>query len=357
MKQLFLTLFVLMLLPAMYLLFWPVEIQPVAWNPPKAPPLEGIYAVNYRLDSAERLLAGQLTGPEDVTRDATGHLYTGVDDGQILRFNSEGTDVAVFADTHGRPLGMAWDANGNLIVADALQGLLSVDPEGKVTTLVTEADGIPLGFTDDVDVANDGTIYFTDASWRFHVPNYMADLMDGRGNGRFLAYDPTTKRTRELIGDLAFANGVTLSPDQTFVLVNETWRYRVLRYWLEGDKKGTWDVFIDNLPGFPDNISSNGKDTFWLALFTTRNPMGDMLAPYPFLRKVVWRLPKSLIPQAKPYSFALGLDLEGNVIHNLQGPRAVVAPVTSVNQFDDTLYLGSVEDDAIGRITVPQQQP
>jgi YD repeat-containing protein len=351
--KLFLALLTLLIPAAVYLLTWPVEIDPVAWTPPPAPPLEGVYAPNTYLDEVERILDGQFTGPEDIAMDAEGRLYTGVVDGRIVRCNTDGTGVITFADTKGRPLGLAWDAAGNLIVADALRGLLSIDPGGSVSTLVTECDGIPLGFTDDVDIARDGTIYFTDASWRYHVPNYMADLMDGRGNGRFLAYDPASRKTRTLIGDLAFANGVALSPDESFVLVNETWRYRVLRYWLTGDKQGTWDVFIDNLPGFPDNISSNGDGAFWLALFTTRNPMADTLAPYPLLRRVLWRLPKSIMPKAKPYSFVLGLDTNGQVIHNLQGPTGIVAPVTSVNEFNGTLYLGSVEDSAVGRIAAP----
>lgn len=352
-----LALLVLLIPVAVYLLTWPVEIEPVAWTPPPAPPLEGVYAPNTYLDEVERILDGQFTGPEDVTMDADGRLYTGVADGRILRFNVDGTGMSTYANTKGRPLGMAWDGSGNLIVADALRGLLSVDPAGSVNTLATECDGIPFGFTDDVAVAADGSIYFTDASWRYRVPNYMADLMDGRGNGRFLVHDPVSRKTRTLVDGLAFANGVALSPDESFVLINETWRYRVLRYWLTGDKQGTWDVFIDNLPGFPDNISSNGEGTFWLALFTTRNPMADMLAPYPLFREILWRLPQSLVPKARPYSFVLGLDADGQVVHNLQGPAAVLAPVTSVNELNGTLFLGSVEDNAIGRIAAPRQQP
>lgn len=350
----FIAIVVILLIPALvYLLTWPVEIEPVAWNPPPAPPLEGAYAPNTYLDDVELLLAGQVTGPEDVAIDEAGRLYTGVVDGRILRLDTNGANVETFADTGGRPLGMAWDAAGNLIVADAVKGLLSVDSQGAIVTLASEADGIPLGFTDDVDVAEDGTIYFTDASWRYHVPNYMADLMDGRGNGRFLAYDPATRQTRTLIRDLAFANGVAVSPDQTYVLINETWRYRVLRYWLEGEKTGTWDILIDNLPGFPDNLSSNGDDIFWVALFTTRNPMADLLAPHPLARKILWRLPKSLMPKAEPYSFVVGVDAAGVVVHNLQGPAGVVAPITSVNEYEGMLYFGSVEDDALGRIAAP----
>ena len=329
-----------------WLVFGPSEIDPVAWAPQPAPSLTGQYAQN-RLLSLKLYTTDNLVGPEDIARDAEGRYYTGVADGRIVRFTTD-MQFSTFADTGGRPLGMEFDAQDNLIVCDAHKGLLSIDLKGTVTTLATEEGGVKFGFTDDLAIAKDGTIYFTDASHKFHAPNYLADLMEHRGNGKFLKYDPATKTTTKLIGDLCFANGVALAPDESFVLVNETWNYRVLRYWLLGDKKGTWDVFIDNLPGFPDNISSNGKGTFWLALANPRNPVADALAPYPRVRRALWKLPEALHPKAVRYSFVLGLDSGGKVTHNLQKPTGQLAPVTSENEYDGKLFLGSVEDAQFG---------
>ncbi|NUM56261.1 MAG: SMP-30/gluconolactonase/LRE family protein [Candidatus Hydrogenedentes bacterium] len=331
-----------------WLIFGPSEIDPIAWTPPEAPSLTGQFAQNNVLDSIELRFRGQLLGPEDIARDKEGRFYTGLANGSIVRIARDLLKTELLVNTGGRPLGMEFDAQGNLIVCDAHKGLLSIDPEGKITTLSTEEGGVPFGFTDDLAIATDGTIYFTDASYKFHAPNYLADLMEHRGNGKFLKYDPATKTTTKLIGDLCFANGVALSPDESFALVNETWKYRVLRYWLTGDKKDTWDVFIDNLPGFPDNVSSNGKGTFWLALANPRNAAADGMAPYPLLRRVVWKLPKAMHPAAVRYSFVLGLDARGKVIHNLQGPGGSLAPVTSANEYDGKLFLGSVEDSQFG---------
>ncbi len=329
-----------------WLLFGPSEIDPVAWSPQSAPPLTGQYAQNSDL-ALKLYTTDNLVGPEDIARDAEGRYYTGVADGRIVRFTRD-MQFTDFANTGGRPLGMEFDAQGNLIVCDAHKGLLSVDPNGKITILSTEEGGVKFGFTDDLAIAKDGTIYFTDASHKFHAPNYLADLMEHRGNGKFLKYDPASKSTTKLIGDLCFANGVALALDESFVLVNETWNYRVLRYWLTGDKKGTWDVFIENLPGFPDNITSNGKGTFWLALANPRDEVVDALAPHPRIRRVLWRLPKALLPQPQRYSFVLGLDNDGKVIHNLQNPSGQLAPVTSANEYDGKLFLGSVEDSQFG---------
>ena len=121
------------------------------------------------------------------------------------------------------------------------------------------------------------------------MSNYKADILEHQPNGRLLAYEPATKTTRVVLRDLRFANGVAVSPDQTFVLVCETARYRLHRVWLRGPKQGQSEIFIDNLPGFPDGVSSNGKDKFWLAVVAPRDATLDKLLPHPFLRKIVYR--------------------------------------------------------------------
>ncbi len=331
-----------------YLAFWPVPIEPVAWNAPPAPALEGRFEMNDRLAAVRRIGAGIGIGPEDVEIDADGHVYVGYEDGRIVRFAPDGASHALLANTGGRPLGMKLDREGRLVVCDGYKGLLRVSMDGRIEVLATEADGLPFGFTNDVDIAPDGAIYFTDASYRFG-PAMKArdDVLEHGGRGRLMRHDPATGRTTVLLDGLQFGNGVALAPDGRSVLVAQTGRYDVLRYWLEGERTGTHEVFIDNLPGIPDGISGNGRDTYWLALFTVRNPALDALSGWPRLRKVVFRLPEFMQPQPVRHAFVLGLSLDGEVIHNLQhpGPESF-SPVTSATEAHGRLYLGSLTEDA-----------
>jgi sugar lactone lactonase YvrE len=337
----------------LYLLFWPVAIDPADWQAPAADVSE-LYPPNTLLAGIERLEITGGYGPEDVAVDSAGQIYGGLQDGRIIRMSPESGAAQVFADTKGRPLGLHFDSGGNLIVADAYKGLLSVDPRGQISVLATEANGLPFKLTDDVDIAADGSIYFSDASSKFGQGEYRLDALEHRPHGRLLVYHPVEKTTRVLLDNLYFANGVAVSPDQTFVLVNETWKYRVKRYWLAGERAGQSDIFIDNLPGFPDGISSNYRDAFWLALASPRNPRIDNLADKPFLRKVVARLPGFFQPDAIPYAFVLGLDTHGKVVHNLQEPSGKpFSFITSVQQHKDMLYLGSLIEPAIGRMKAP----
>ena len=347
-----------------YLLFAPVPITPAAWTPPANPGFTGQYEQNSRLAPVQRLNLGQGHAPEDVAVDAEGKIYAGFEDGRIIQLQSDGTQPRVFANTNGRPLGLVFDREGHLLVADALKGLLSINKTGEVKLLADQADGVKFNCLNDLDVGADGTIYFTEASNKFPMSQHVNDLLEHQPNGRLLAWDPKTQKARTLLRDVYFANGVAVSPDQSFVLVAETGMYRVRRVWLTGPKQGQTgptqgqtgptqgqvDVFIDNLPGFPDGISSNGKDKFWLALVTPRQALFDKLLPHPFLRKVVYRLPKSLQPAPQRYSFVLALDAQGHVVENFQnGASDCYSQIANVVEHDGTLYFGSIGEDTIGR--------
>ena len=345
-----------------YLLFAPVPIAPSAWTPPAAPALAGSFEQNSRLAPVERLSLGSGHAPEDVAIDADGQIYGGLEDGRIVQLKPDGKQPRVFANTYGRPLGLIFDHDGNLIVADAIKGLLSINKTGEVKLLTDAADGVKFGCLNDLDVGADGTIYFTEASNKFPMSQHVNDLLEHQPNGRLLAWDPKTQQTRTLLRDIYFANGVAVSQDQTFVLVVETGTYRVRRVWLAGPKQGQDDVFIDNLPGFPDGISSIGKNTssgskekFWVALVTPRQSLFDRLLPHPFLRKVVYRLPKFLQPAPQHYSFVLALDSQGHVIENLQnGSADCYSQIANVVEHNGSLYFGSIGEDSIGRFSLPK---
>ena len=339
-----------------WLFFWPVPIESRAWKAPPAPRLEGAYAPNDALAAVEWLGKGQVRGPEATAVDQAGRVHTGTADGRILRFDPARGLFEEVASTGGRPLGLAFGADGTLYVCDAVKGLLSLAPGAKAPrTLATGHGGVPFHFANDVDVGADGTVYFSDSSFRFGLGQEREDVLEHGGAGRLLAWRPATGTTELLLSGLQFANGVAVAGDGASVLVAELGAYRITRYWLEGPRKGTSEVFFDNLPGLPDNLTfSRSRGIFWVALYSPRVKALDVLAPYPFLRQVVYRLPMWLQPQPARHAFALGLDPQGRVVANLQhaAPDAF-APVTSVREHGGWLWLGSVSREALGRVRAP----
>lgn len=335
-------------------LLWPAPIDPLPWQPQPTEGMTGAFALNDKLKSSEILPVKDGFGPEDIAVDAEGRIYGGLHDGRIIRMQADGSGQETFAEIEGgRPLGLAFDAHGNLIVADSWKGLLSVSPKGDVTVLTTGPKDRPFKFTDDLDIASDGKIYFSDASDTYGQPDYMLDLMEARGHGRLMMYDPATGATQMLLDNLYFANGIALSQAEDFVLVNETGRYRVTRYWLKGEKAGSHDVFIDNLPGFPDGISRGTGGVFWLAIPSPRNPALDNAHPNPWLKGFLTKLPKFVAPGAIKQGVVVALNEAGEVMQTLHDPDGSrVYMVTSVEQVGDQIYLGSLEAPQIVRLKV-----
>lgn len=321
----------------------------VAWQPAQAPALTGVLAPNTDLRNAELLAKGQVSGPEDIAFDAQGRLHTGLYDGRIVRL--DGKKITTIANTRGRPLGMQFDAHGNLIICDAWKGLLQLSPDGQITTLVSEVMGVPLTFTDDLDIAADGKIYFTDASTKYHQPDYVLDLLEGHPYGRLYVYDPATRTTRLVLDNLYFANGVALSRNQDAVFVAETYRYRIRKVWISGEKAGQNEIIADNLPGLPDNINSNRNGIIWVALPSPRKAIADVSARHPWLRELMVRLPRAFWPKPDRYGLAVAIDENGKLLMSLHDPSGNhLRMITSVTPHDGRLYFGSLENDRIGRL-------
>ena len=339
---------------AIYLFYFPTDLDPVFWRPPKAPELAGKYLKNDLLARMDVLSPGYCHQCEDVDVDTQGRIYGGDSKGRIIRLDPQSGESEVFADTKGRPLGLDFDRVGNLVVADAEKGLLRIDSSGQVESLVTGYEDQRFTFTNDLEIADNGIIYFSEASRKFDLQHYKMDLLEHRPNGRVFAYDPASGATTLLLDNLYFANGVAVSHDQTFLLINETGAYRVRRYWLKGERKGTSDVFIQNLPGFPDGISKGSKGIFWVALVSPRDPKVDRLMVQPAVRKMLSRLPDFLLPSPKRFAFVIGLDRDAHVVYNLQDPDPEnFAEISSVQERDGWLYLGSLSDNGIGKLIRP----
>jgi sugar lactone lactonase YvrE len=342
--QLLLLLFVLVI---GYLCFAPVPIDPEAWTPPVNVGFNGIYAVNNKLEAVKKMADGFCSQCEDVALDSLGNIYAGASDGSILAFSPDFKEHRTIANTGGRPLGMVIDKKGNIYVADDTKGLLWVSKKGEVKVLTNSYNNEKMLFLDDLDIAPDSSIIFSEASRKFTDKNNLLDIIEHRPNGHLFRYDLKTGKTELLIDSMYFANGVAVFNDGSYVLVNNMCRYEVLKYYLKGERKGQHEVFINNLPGFPDGVNISKDGTVWVSIPVKRLDKLDKLLPYPFLRKVFLRLP--LPPQKNPlYGCVLGFDASGKLIQNLQDPKGGISNITNCVPFQNKLYLGSIAEKSIG---------
>ena len=359
-KKLLLGLTSLLLIGLAYLLLWPVPIKPVAWDAPTNPGYTGQFSPNMKLAGLKTLLIGDHHGPEDVagrTENGQMMIYTSTQSGDIIKINPRKDTNEVYVNTGGVALGLQFDASGNLIIADAHLGLLSINEAREVTVLTDIADGIPINYADELDIAADGKIYFSDASTKFGakaagstLAGSLLELMEHGSTGRILVYDPADKTTSVLAKNLSFPNGVAMCPNDECVLVVETGAYNIHRIWLTGERAGTRDIIIENLPGFPDNLNRGQDGRYWLGLTSPRAEALDKLSGKPFVRKIVQRLPASMRPKAQNYGFVIAIDMDGNVLAQYQDPSGAYPLTTGASELGDGwLYISSLSAKVLGR--------
>ena len=351
----------LVLALAAYLSLWPVPIEPVSWNAPMAPGYTGPHTSNRLLADLKMISLGNEEGPEHIAPGKDGKLYTTVASGNILRMNPDGSALEVFANTGGRVLGFDFDANGNLIAADAVKGLLAISPDKKVSVLADKVDGETILYADAVIIASNGKMYVSDASARFAPAKWggtfeasILDILEQSSTGRILEYDPASRVTRVVAKGFSFANGVALSQDERTLFVNETGKYRVWKISVQASqldvsqpsKEAT--VLFDNLPGYPDNLMRGTDGKIWLGFAKPRNATIDKLANQPFLRKLTLRLPRSMWPIPKAYGHVMAFTEDGKVLADLQDPSGAYPQTTSVTETKDRLYIQSLHAKGLG---------
>jgi ribose transport system permease protein len=329
----------------------------------------GPYALNNKLRDVALIGVGRIESPEDVILDRHDNLYAGSRHGDIMRFFPPDYErMEVFAHIGGQPLGMAFDRADNLCVCVGGMGLYRVTPQRQVERITDETnrswrsinDDSRLRLADDLDIADDGRVFFSEATVRYEMDEWAVDGLEARGNGRIVCWDPRDNSTRTVLRDLKFPNGIAIASDGISILFAETWGCCIKRYWFDGPKAGQVQTVIDDLPGYPDNINLASDGNYWLALVGMRSPAYDLAMRMPgFRKRMASRLPVDewLFPNINT-GCVLKFNERGEVLETLWDLGGENHPmITSMREHRGHLYLGGISNNRIGRYRLPDADP
>jgi sugar lactone lactonase YvrE len=290
-------------------------------------------------------------GAEDVVVADNGLVFTGTVDGSVFAVRPDGGGVDLVGTTGGRPLGIELLPDNRLLIADAHHGLLAMEiGTGAIETLVDAVEGRPLVFCNNAAVATNGDVWFSDSSTKFGIEKWKNDFVQNTRTGRLFCLRGNGIVETHLDG-LAFANGVALAADESYVAVAETAARTVVRLWLTGDKAGERDLLCSDLPGYPDNIARGSDGLIWVSIASPLDPFVERLqrAPLP-LRKLVTAIPEAVQPKPKKTVRAMAFDDSGAVVHDVVGEVDGFHMVTGVREHDGKLWLGSLHEPAVAVI-------
>jgi len=381
------------------------------------PPWTGPLQPNEKLNLVDKFLENQIKGPESFASRDDEFLYAGLITGVIVRIDTSSltatpvakigspcrVDEQYLESKCGRVLGMTFTKKGKLLITDAVYGLFMIDLDKKTEenrisdrkydlsveyTPILTPDTLVNGsrnhvFNSLVLADDDKTVYISVSSTNFPLKDALWEVSSSP-SGRILKHNLETGETEVLLSGISFANGIEIDPSGKYLLICETGRARLHKYYLTGEKAGTSEVFIDSLPGIPDNIKLNDNGNYYVGMISPRLPgkphILEVIGPHYLLRRFIVRLISivmipirffnSILPNpvtmkfdywvgnfepvahlASPYGLVIEVDGEtGEIVSSLHSTNGAVRFISEAYVHDRWIYFGSPYNHYLARI-------
>lgn len=208
------------------------------------------------------LVAGSQNFPEGITWSTDNILYSSnCYGGWITRISQLGIDTFLVASdsTFGKTNGMIAYNDGALIACDfGIGAIIKFERNGDREILVDGYKGVPLNRPNDLTLDKNGNLFFTDPK------SYSKDNLDGR----VFYYDFSNKSLKVVYSDLAFPNGIGISPSDERLYVCESAKSRILSFSIdENNNLQDQQVFIELPGGDPDGFNFDVNGNMYVAHF------------------------------------------------------------------------------------------
>ncbi len=225
-------------------------------------------------------LADGFSFTEGPAVDAEGNVFfTDQPNNRIHKWSVDGK-LSTWHESPGRANGLYFDKRGNLLAcADLDNELWSIDANGKATVLVKDYKGKKLNGPNDLWIAPDGGIYFTDPLYK--RPYWTRDPAMQQDGQHVYYLAPDRKTLIRVTEDLVQPNGIIGTPDGKYLYVadiggKKTYKYRTNADGTLSEKTlfcsmGSDGMTIDN----EGNVYLTGKGV------TVFNPAGEQIEQIP----------------------------------------------------------------------------
>jgi gluconolactonase len=200
-------------------------------------------------------------------------LFTDIPNDRILRFDETNSAVGVFRENCGHPNGQTVDPNGRLLSCEHRHRRVSrTEHDGRIVTVADSWQGKRLNSPNDVIVASDGAVWFTDPTY-----GILHDLDGARATPEIdgchvYRVCPITGAVEAKITDMVMPNGLALSADETTLYVVDSGKSHfeggpahVRAFRIGGDLRLTGgEALIDCPQGIFDGLRLDREGNLWI---------------------------------------------------------------------------------------------
>ena len=344
------------------LVFRPIDTPPQAYDAPPVRQDTGAAQTALAADHKGTLDLGEYQGV-DCIRTQDGLVYAAAYDGAALKkrtsdlVRTDGGHDAAILSVDGELTGFAFDGSGDLWLSILTPGGGSLcraahDSWGTaVEQVVTQIDGAPLGAVSAVEAAPDGRIYFAVAAAAGAADGLenalRTELLAHTGTGCVYVYDPAARSVQKVLGGVAGAAGLALSPDGSTLYVSDlasrcVWRVSADAQDLTAGGKNCSSL-VSGLPGYPGALAMDPDGTLYIGYRWARSSWLEKNAGSTLLRGIALRAGRNLqeklfsLPADAPCTEAVD-TADGSWQRVVSGRGA--GSVTALCPVESRLYLG-----------------
>ena len=205
-------------------------------------------------------------------RDGGYLLWSDIPNNRMMRWSEDDGHVSVFRANSNYSNGNTRDRQGRLITCEHdARRVTRTEHDGTITVLIDKFDGKRLNAPNDVVVAADGAVWFSDPGYGI-FGNYEGHKDTLELPARVYRLDPKTGQATVVVDDMDKPNGVAFSPDEKKLYVCDSGathggRSELRVFDVAGDKLTNSKVFAANFaPGFTDGVRTDIDGNVWCSM-------------------------------------------------------------------------------------------
>jgi gluconolactonase len=152
-------------------------------------------------------------------RDGGYLIFSDIPNNRMMRWLEEDGHLSTFRAPSNYTNGNTRDHQGRLISCEHdTRRVTRTELNGTITVLIDRFDGKPLNAPNDVAVASDGGIWFTDPGYGIDGP-YEGHVAEAELPRNVYRLDPATGNAHVVAGDFVRPNGIGFSPDERLLYI------------------------------------------------------------------------------------------------------------------------------------------